>query len=267
VIRSDLLDPDALRAALHEGAIFLRPASAASLALVRAVEERAVRSFGDDLRAVHERWSGAEIFAKTRAIRAELAGEPGWLDHVAAVARGLGFAPGELRVDPPRLRVIQHRGHEDPAAAPAYYAHRDTWYGNPACQINVWIPLHDVIEDETFAFYPSLFASPIANDSGAFELDDFLRRASAGSPSPRAYPRALVAPDPAGKLPFSASRGQILLFSAAHLHEPRRNATGRTRLSVDFRLVHEADHAAGRGAPNADNQARGSTYGSYSRLP
>ncbi len=269
MIRTDLLAPGLLREAIYEGSIFLLPASPASLALVDALLGRASRLLGDDLRRVHERWPAAELFAKVRELRADLALQPGWLAHVAAIARGLGLSPAELRADPPRLRILQHAGHENPAAAPAYHAHRDVWYGNPAAQINVWIPLHEVCEEETFVFYPSSFAAPIGNDSGALDLEGFLQRATRSDQAATGtvFPRATELPEPAEKLHFSAQKGQILLFSAAQLHEPQRHATGQSRLSVDFRLVHEGDHAAGRGAPNVDNLARGSTYESYRRLP
>jgi hypothetical protein len=52
----------------------------------------------------------------------------------------------------------------------------------------------------------------------------------------------------------------------AHFHQTRKNATGRTRFSLDFRTVDLADHEAGVGAPNVDNRSTGSTVRDYVRI-
>jgi hypothetical protein len=65
-----------------------------------------------------------------------------------------GFEPEQHAVDPIRLRVVTHGGHENPKAAPVYYTHRDTWYAHPQSQISWWVPLHGVTEEETFVFFP-----------------------------------------------------------------------------------------------------------------
>jgi hypothetical protein len=45
----------------------------------------------------------------------------------------------------------------------------------------------------------------------------------------------------------------MIIFSGAHLHGTVPNRSGQTRFSVDFRLMHIDDLAAGRGAINVDN--------------
>jgi hypothetical protein len=65
---------------------------------------------------------------------------------------------------------------------------------------------------------------------------------------------------------FACARGEVLVFSAAHLHQTRANASGRTRFSVDFRAVHLGDHAAGLGAPDVDGRAKGCALERYARL-
>ena len=48
------------------------------------------------------------------------------------------------------------------------------------------------------------------------------------------------------------TRGEVLLFSGAQFHRTLPQARGRTRFSLDFRVVDLDDHARGRGAPNAN---------------
>jgi hypothetical protein len=64
---------------------------------------------------------------------------------------------------------------------------------------------------------------------------------------------------------FSAGAGDIVLFSGAHFHQTKNNTTGRTRFSLDFRTVDLEDHAAGVGAPNADNRSTGDATRDYVR--
>lgn len=267
-MRDDLPGAEALRDALYRGEIFLLPATRSSLAFVERLRQRVFAAIGGDFSASTEVFVTGPIYDHVRSIRSDLVSQPIWLDDVADILRDLGLSPAEFRVDAPRLRGIEHEGHSIAAAAPAYYAHRDTWYGNPSAQINVWIPLHDVVEAATFVFYPEYFDRPIPNDSRSLDVDEFVRREGwkDGTSDRVVYPRALADLVHAQSLGFSARRGQILLFAAAHLHEPRRNTTGSTRFSADFRIVHERDHASGRGAPNVDNEASGSTFGSYRSL-
>ena len=80
-----------------------------------------------------------------------------------------------------------------------------------------------------------------------------------------AYPRALGALDAEVGEPFTfeAEAGSLLLFSAAHLHRTCAHSSGRTRYSVDFRVVHLGEHAAGMGAPDVDNRSTGSALVDY----
>ena len=62
---------------------------------------------------------------------------------------------------------------------------------------------------------------------------------------------------------FSCKRAESLLFAGTHLHGTRPHAEALTRFSLDFRLVHLPDHAAGRGAPLVDVRCRGSALPDY----
>ncbi|MCA9794029.1 MAG: hypothetical protein KC910_19610, partial [Candidatus Eremiobacteraeota bacterium] len=172
----------------------------------------------------------------------------------------------ETVFDPPRLRVILPRGHHLAAAAPVYFAHRDTWYANPRCQLNWWTPFHRVETHQTFVFYPEAFETPVPNDSQRFDYERW--RTEVGfansNPVPEAvYPRALGSLAQLQRKGVEADAGDLLVFSAAHLHQTLPLEDGPPRLSIDFRTVYYPDHQAGRGAPDPDNHSRGSTLGEY----
>jgi hypothetical protein len=215
------------------------------------------------MRGAQSRLGGGLFEAVTRARRVIVA-DPTWPDHAQAMLDGIAAAPGALAIDVPRLRCVPGGGQHIPAAAPVYYAHRDTWYANPKAQINAWIPLHDVDEAVTFEIFPEAFDRAVENDSERFDLEDWEANIGFQNPSPPvdAYPRARGS-GWGPPLRFDARAGEILLFAAAHLHATRPHAREEARFSTDFRFVHLDDHHAGLGAPDPDNRSRGSTLASY----
>lgn len=59
--------------------------------------------------------------------------------------------------------------------------------------------------------------------------------------------------------------GGIVIFSGAHLHTTVPNTSGRTRFSIDFRVVNRTDVRDGIGAPNVDSACTGTTLGDFLR--
>jgi hypothetical protein len=265
-------DNTSLRRALYGGAVFLLPATPAARELTGAAAGLLEAEFAGVAhpREAQHVLSTEEFLRRVGNVRKALAGGPRFRDLARRLLAECGFDPGENAVDVVRLRAVTHKGHESPAARPAYSAHRDTWYANPRAQVNWWLPLHDVTEEETFALYPDDFARAVANSSAAFDYDEWVR--AVGWQNPRAspdalYPSALDPPDPRRALRFAAGAAQVLLFSGAHLHQTLPNSSGRTRFSVDFRTTHLGDHARGEGAPDADNGSRGCALKGYLHPP
>jgi len=77
------------------------------------------------------------------------------------------------------------------------------------------------------------------------------------------YPRAAPGVDGGRAVGFACRAGANLVFSGAQLHATLPHATGRTRFSLDFRIIDLDDHAAGLGAPDVDNRSRGSSLIDY----
>src|SRR5262249_55708764 len=112
--------------------------------------------------------SAEEFFLRCGRLRKAIYTEPAFLARVREVIASRGFDPATTAFDAARLRVVPHRGHEIPAAAAVYLAHRDTWYANPQAQLTWWVPLDDLGEEETFVFSPDHFDGAAPNSSDEF---------------------------------------------------------------------------------------------------
>jgi len=247
-----------LRPQIYQGQLLFRPACRASAALRDRIS--LIIAEGGPVRAGDGSGSQPGFFERLielRKIVAELS--------VAEFLTGIGLTARDYRWDCLRLRAVSPGGHLIPAAANAYTAHRDTWYANPQCQINLWMPLHDVTPADSFGFYADYLTRPVANDSEQFDYADLVRQGGFGARTTAVYPKLLEAL-PVGPEAFELESAGLLFFSAAHLHQTLPNRTERTRFSVDLRLVHVEDHAAGLGTPNVDNRSRGEALADYRSL-
>ena len=265
-------DNELARRAIYTGTIYQSVPTAASLHLVEKTLELLEAELGvRDVRYAKNELSGDEFFESIGRARKVLFMDSHFHTEVRSVIGELGFDPAEIAFDPLRLRVVNHRGHEDPRAAPVYYPHRDTWYAHSQSIIAWWIPLADLVAEETFEFYPNYLDVPVENGSGQFTYKAWVKdgwdlkvgwqNKDAGLTAE--YPAARVCPTIGSGVGFCCKRGENVLFSGAHFHRTLPQATGRTRFSLDFRIVHLGDHTKGLGAPNVDNRSRGSALVDY----
>jgi hypothetical protein len=258
----------ALREAIYAGKVIRTPSTSRSRRLVLEVWGALEAEFGalTPRRELQFKLPADEMYSRIGKVRQCLATEALYQKRLYELLSAQGFVQGEHAVDPVRLRAVTHLGHENPKAAPAYTAHRDSWYGNPQAQINWWIPLHDVTEADSFAFFYNQFDKPVENNSGDFDYDEWMKTVGWQSTSGKAAVYPAVAEgilDAEDGVAFSAKAGDIILFSCAHLHQTVKNASGLTRFSIDFRTVHLGDHEAGKGAVNVDNQSAGCSLKDY----
>ncbi len=240
-----------LRRALYAGRVFLLPPTSESRALVRLARERLHVEVGDEPRGAHERFDDAEIFERIGRVRRAIYTEPGAHTLLQAMAASVGFDARETAFDPARLRAILHGAAGNPRAAPVYFPHRDTWYGHPTVGRHDLDGARRLSEEETFIFYPRRFDAPVSNDSECFDYDAWVAQGWSlkvgwqdREASLRAhYPGVSGAEDYGPPQGFACKAGAVLLFSGAHFHRTLPQNRGRSRFSLDARLVHLGDHA------------------------
>ena len=255
------------RKRLFDGEIFLARGNSASLALVDAVTEELHRELGAEFRLVHEQYSETELFERVGKLRKKIYTTSQFHFAVNRVIESLGFDLQQETYDPARIRVVSHLGHQNPAAAPIYHGHRDTWYANGESMITWWIPIHDVTPQETFEFFPEFFQQPVKNNSEVFSFQSWTSKGQDNrigwqnkeTSRVEVYP-SLQQTVEGTRIGVAASRGDILLFSGQHLHQTVENCTGKTRFSIDFRTINSNDFASGAGPGNVDNRSQGASF-------
>jgi hypothetical protein len=153
-----------------------------------------------------------------------------------------------LRAVPPR----QGTGVEGKLQLPP---HRDSWGSNVYQQMNWWAPVAPISAAGTLAVYPDFWSRATVNTSATWDLAE-LRRLPA---SERArYPRLAELRetiDESTAVPVVIDPGDVLCFSAQHLHGSRVPAVGQARFNIEARTVNIDDVRVGRAAPNADGAA------------
>ena len=171
-----------------------------------------------------------------------------WCDTLTVI----GYRPDATWLDRIRLRAVPSRGDIDHPRLQTLPPHRDTWGSGIMAQINWWLPLYPLAEGRTMLLWPDAFRQPVANNSDEWNFEAFKNGGREDYPL---LPVAHTRPTQPG-VPVLIEPGQLLGFSAAHLHAGASDASGRTRFGVDSRSVWEPDLSSGRGAPNVDGAAR-----------
>jgi len=172
--------------------------------------------------------------------------------------------------DVPRLRVVPHGGYLSSGVSYAYKAHRDIWYSSPTAQVNWWMPVFDVTTERAMSFFPEYWDKAVPNSSSEFDYGEWCRvgRTMATSQvkeDTRKHPLPLAPVETRSELRIAGTKGDAILFSAAQLHSTAPNQSGLTRFSIDFRTINLGDLDSGRGAPNIDSKATGTTLGDFLR--
>ena len=89
---------------------------------------------------------------------------------VRAVIEEAGFPAEDTHYDLPKPRTSFPVGHLTTGVAFAFPWHRDTWYSAPAQQINWWLPIFPVREDNAMSFDLASFDRAVPNTSDALRL-------------------------------------------------------------------------------------------------
>ena len=262
-----LVDPnvsgDELREELYSGSLaILTRLQALGDFVAYACEELTELFRPHDPEHVHEHIDPSEMATilgawKPRFIHAERSRE-----LVRAIIREAGFSAEETHYDLPKPRTSFPLGHLTTGVAFAFPWHRDVWYGAPAQQINWWLPVLPVRDDNAMSFDLASFERAVPNTSDTFDYyqnnASRLTTASQVTREVQARPGAITH-EPRQELVILPAPGEVLLFSGAQLHASIPNTSGLARFSVDFRTVDVRDLMAGRGAPLVDVHCSGTS--------
>ena len=190
-------------------------------------------------------------------------------DLICKIIREAGFCAERTHYDVPKPRTSFPVGHLTTGIAYAFPWHRDVWYGAPAQQINWWLPVFAVRDDNSMRFDLGNFDRSVTNSSGQFDYyrnnTARLNTASQISGEQQVRPAALSY-SPVDELVVVPAPGAVMLFSGAQLHSSIPNTSGRARFSVDFRTVDVADLNAGRGAQLVDTHCTGTAIRDFRRV-
>jgi hypothetical protein len=96
---------------------------------------------------VHEALSPDELAEILVAFKPKFIHHPSSIEHVRKIVAALGASEETTYADVPKLRTAFPQGGLRTGIAYAFQAHRDTWYGAPAQQINWWMPVWPVAEN------------------------------------------------------------------------------------------------------------------------
>ncbi|MDH4370045.1 MAG: phytanoyl-CoA dioxygenase family protein [Nitrospira sp.] len=184
----------------------------------------------------------------------------------------MGCDLGKTYFDVPKMRSSTSDNYLTTGIAYAWHPHRDTWYSAPPCQINWWIPIYDIVSSNAMAFHPQYWNVPVKNSSEGYNyylwnqqnrgshVGKFLKE----DPRPLPKPTEPLVLDPQIRLIVQA--GGIILFSGAQMHSSVPNTSGKTRFSIDFRVVNLDDVERRIGAPRIDEACTGTTMRDYLRV-
>ena len=271
VLYDALISDDERRTALYGGKLFVFSPRPSSLGFCEFARELIRSAFGalDPLTA--QRHMPVEQYAEIlSALKPQFIHHPRSKESIRAVLADLGCDLAKTYFDVPRMRTSTSDGYLTSGIAYAFHPHRDTWYSAPMCQLNWWIPIYDIREDNCMAFHPRYWDQPVRNGSKRYNYQDWNKESRQNAAKhvkvdTREQPKAEESIELSPQVRLLVPVGGIIAFSAAQLHSSVPNTSGVTRFSIDFRTVHLDDAQACIGATNIDSACTGTTMNDYLR--
>ncbi|HEY0698634.1 MAG TPA: hypothetical protein VGD43_12590, partial [Micromonospora sp.] len=264
------MSDDERRRRLFGGDLFVYSPTPHSLALVAFAREMVEEAFAPHFPPdAQHHLSGPDYVDVLAGLKPEFINHPRSAELVRGVLADLGADPEQTYFDVPRLRTMTS-GYLNAGLTLQFQPHRDTWFSAPMSQLNFWIPVYDVAEANVMAFHPAYFGTGVRNSSRNYDYAEWVaygRTAAAQQvetetrPQPELEQAIELEPD----LRVITPPGGVLVFSGAQLHTTVPNTSGRTRFSIDFRVVNRRDVEQRAGAVNVDSECTGTTLGAFRR--
>ena len=227
------------------------------LELCAIADSLVCEALGDSKPQTAERRLPSEVFLKRmQALRRSFASDPQILEAMKASISATGLAREDTYWDRLELRIVPSKSSHHSRRIMPLPAHRDSWASNIPQQINWWTPLYPICSARTIVFYPAYWNRAIANDSADWDFWELKKRMAAGTA--KGYPLLPTITEPVSEedaVPLVIRPGDLLCFSAAHLHQSASDNSGITRFSLETRSVSASHRRSGIGAPNIDGSA------------
>jgi hypothetical protein len=267
------LTPEEMILRAYEGALILAAPTPASLelcAFARALIEEAFAPL--EPTTAQQRLSVDEFVERAAPLKPRFIHHPRTRELQKQYLAELGFDPNRTYLDVPRLRVASSDGYLKAGIGHAQPPHRDTWWSAPKQQIQFWSPVFEMSRYCCMEFFPYYRAAPIANTSGDFNI---YRWNATGRKNAANYregddKRGIPQPSEDFKAPGAAQIvlpvGGMVIFSADQLHATSQNTTGKTRFSVDFRIVDVEHVRDDLGPAMVDNASSGIALRDFRRI-
>lgn len=265
----DFRDDD-LRQALYDGHLIVATKLPAVSELVDYTRDQLTELFSPyDPEHAHEHIEPAEM--------ARLLGtwKPRWIHGdrskqlVCDIITQAGLPAEFTHYDVPRPRTSFPVGHLTTGVAAAFPWHRDSWYSAPFQQLNFWLPVFPVREDNSMAFDLDGFGRAVPNTSDGFDYyrNNTQRLTAAENVTKEEQSRpGAIDHTPTREVIVLPAPGAVLLFAGGQLHTSIPNTSGRARYSVDFRTVDARDLISGRAAPVVDAHCTGTSVRDFRNI-
>ena len=255
------LEEEELRLRIYDGDLILRTSVDAVWDLVRFARAQLTELFRPhDPEEAHLHFSPEQVASMLATWKPAFIHDRRSKDLVKTVIQAIGLPKRETHFDLPKPRTSFPQGHLTTGIAYAFPWHRDTWYAAPRQQINWWLPIFDVLPQNSMMFDLDRFGVTLSNTSDSFDYYEInrarLTTAAQVKQETQSRPSA-VGHQASQPLVVVAAPGSVLLFSGAQLHASVPNTTTRSRYSIDFRTVDRRDVARDVGAELVDSHCTG----------
>ena len=261
---------DERRQKLFAGNLFVysaTPHSRELCAFARQLTEEALSPhFPPDAQHHMEKQAYVDVLAK---LKPTFINHPRSKELVAGILADLRVDVDQAYLDVPRLRTMTS-DYLNAGLTLQFESHRDTWFSAPFSQINYWIPVYDIAETNAMAFHPRYFTEAVRNSSRDYNYAEWVARGRSAAAEQveketRKQPEAEQEIEREPDIRVITPPGGVLLFSGAQLHTTVPNSSGKTRFSIDFRVVNRRDVETYAGAANVDSECTGTNLGDFLR--
>ena len=168
------LSDEQRRHRLYAGDLMTFSAGETATKLARLARELSEAAF-----APHDPQVAQESMPPERYVEILAKLKPTFIHHprakelIAGLLSELGCDIERTYFDVPRLRTMAHGEYLKAGLAYQFHAHRDIWFSAPHQQLNWWLPVYEIESENSMAFHPQYFDTPVRNSSAGYDYEEW----------------------------------------------------------------------------------------------